>query len=97
MGSRQDSKGPEGWTTGPGGLKGGSRTQRMEAGLCLPGVLSARLWNWGSLKRYGTRQAGQGPIWRGPGIKAGGLEELSPQMLLFSIKALGGAVESQGP
>lgn len=65
----------------------------MEAGPCLPGVLNARLWNLGSLKRYGARQAGQGPIWRGPGIKAGGLEELSPQMLLFSIKALGGSRE----
>lgn len=34
------------------------------------------------------RQAGQGPIWRGPGIKADGREELSPQKLLVPIKAL---------
>lgn len=34
------------------------------------------------------RQAGQRPIWRGPGIKADGREELSPQKLLVPIKAL---------
>lgn len=79
----------------------GRKQNPENGGWALPGVLNAGLWNLeffrGTAPDLRTRQAGQGPIWRGPGIKASGREELSPEVLLFPIKALGSSREPGPP